>query len=619
MSGFLRSLAITFGVALSLFVILGAWYWLQFKPPAAEATRLLAQRIEQVESLMDQHLDLEAASVLDQIPYRVVVANAGRQALISNLATELKQRQIQGQTALEAGLVRERLVSPSGYLHFYYQPPLQIWDWQLLFPLIFGLLLGLIAALWDFLQRQALQEQADTLIMLSHAPHNSLMQDKVAALEQKNLHLREAAATPPVLHEPLPAKPASSAAPAESIALQTQVRELERELSQLEQAQQKQQTAYQSLQQAHETLSLTFSQAQAELDTFKTQQERTAAELKQHTEELTSAYQVQQELRRELEQSQARLSELETQTTQLHEAWQEIQHLRQEQTALLQKQESWQKDKQRVLALMHEKEEQMQIAQTRLKEARAKLHELSVAYKKQLETLQHLPPDLQEVREVLELIIGEKDQVERENGQLHIALADRDSEIQRLRKELEIRSDHLHQAQHMIAELGSSLHKNERELGLLSETLEDKLHDLDRIKDLHNEDQRVLTEVLQERDELKLQWAELQEAHEALKLEQAELKQAHQQLQSQWAELDLEAQQLELEQLRQSLQLTGLQQQRRAKALETLKQKFKEGEALYQRLKKHAETQEQSIRQLQQEVSRYRSEIQLLENKLALN
>ena len=81
-------------------------------------------------------------------------------------------------------------------------------------------------------------------------------------------------------------------------------------------------------------------------------------------------------------------------------------------------------------------------------------------------------------------------------------------------------------------------------------------------------------------------------------------------------EVDSDQFQLEIEQLRQSMQLMGAQQQRRNKTIEELKDKLKQGEQLYNRLKKYSEGQSQDLQMLKQEAERYRSEIQLLEDKV---
>src|SRR5690606_16664155 len=91
---------------------------------------------------------------------------------------------------------------------------------------ILGLLLGLLAALWDLWQRQQLQEQTDALIMISQpaAPQDPEIQARLASLAAENQALKHAART-------LPAPPED----------QRSRQALETELAQLRQAQQKQQ------------------------------------------------------------------------------------------------------------------------------------------------------------------------------------------------------------------------------------------------------------------------------------------------------------------------------------------------------------------------------------------
>ncbi|MEZ0367754.1 MAG: hypothetical protein ACAI44_01570, partial [Candidatus Sericytochromatia bacterium] len=154
------------------------------------------------------------------------------------------------------------------------------------------------------------------------------------------------------------------------------------------------------------------------------------------------------------------------------------------------------------------------------------------------------------------------------------------------------------------------------ELGLLSETLSDKLKDLDNLKDLHDEKAQVLEATAQERDQLRMRLSDLQAELENLREEKGRLLYAKEQLEEQVAHIDVAAYELEIAQLRQSMQLMTQQQQRRSQTVEQLKAKLKEGEDIYSRLKRHSDKQEQDIRGLQQEISMFQSEIALLQEKV---
>ena len=245
------------------------------------------------------------------------------------------------------------------------------------------------------------------------------------------------------------------------------------------------------------------------------------------------------------------------------------------------------------MGLMHEKDEKSNKAEDRLKEARKKIHELSVAYKQQLETIQNLPDSMKEVHAVLAMVIDEKDQIEHENAELRLDMAEKESELHRMQTELGVRHARLEESKRMIEELSDNLRSNERELGLLSDTLDDKLHDLERLKDIHHEETQILEGVTQERDNLRLQITELESRLEHLQADHNALVLERDELTLQLEEIDVDAYELEIEQLRQSVKLMGQQQQRRVDVVETLKTKLKEGEALYNRLKSHAEQQEE--------------------------
>lgn len=606
MSSWLRSLLITLGTAVLIFLSLSAWYWLRFKEPPQNQLYLLRRAMPAVEQLLDAHEDAQAAALLDKIPFKIVVSDLGQQALTSNLGNTLRLRRELGQQALKSKSLENFLIEPDGDLRFYYREPLQIWDHNLLFPLIFGLLLGLIAALWDFLQGQQLENQTDALILMNqqYREEDEEDEDEREALEAQVLDLQKQL-------ESLQQKRIETGP-------SPQQQRLEQELSEAQQKILNQEKTLTALRKEHHEQAEDLKQLRHQAQDWQNQETAFKRQQELDQEEITLLYQEQQRLTRDLEQAHERLDKLGQETTQLHEAWQEIERLRLEQTELLRKEELWQNEKQRVLGLIHEKEEQSAEAQKRLNSARQKIRELSVAYKKLLESNLNLPEDLVEIKNVIDGLIEEKDLVEQENAHLQIDLADRDSEIKRLRTELSIRAERLEQAQKMIDELSQHLNKNERELGLLSETLEDKMHDLERIKDLHDEDQQVLEELTQERDSLRTRVADMQSEMEELRHSKNQLLFAKEQLEEQLESLDVPSYDLEIEQLKKSLHLMGLQQQRRTQTVETLKEKLKDGENLYKRLKKHAETQEQEIRNLQQDIGRYRSEIQLLEKKLEL-
>lgn len=618
MSRLLRSCLIALGVILFSFLSLSCWYWLQFRQPPTEQLRALKRLVPVVEPLLDQHEDSKIASLLDKVPFTVILTAPGRQVLNSNLGSSLRQRQEQGQTVLKQIADSNMIVSETGFIQLYYQLPPNWLDPHLLFPLMFSLLLGLLFVLWDFLSRIHQVDQTDALIMFSQMPglqhhpepvESSALEHRVQELEQKNRSLQTA------LQQ---AKQWVLAAPTDDVKqLQQQLSRAEQQLDaqnhRLHQAQQ----AEKKLKEHQQELETQLRQAREQAAGYEDETRASRQKFEAQEAEITRLHQDLQRQLKDRELNQQRLAELEAQSLQLHEAWQEISNLRSTQTELLQREEAWKKEKQRVLTLMHEKEEQLESLRERLKVSRQKIHELSVAYKKQLEMTTHLPEDLSDATRVMESLLDEKDLIEHENAQLQMELADRSSEVFRLRKELEVRAARLQEAQKLIEELAQNLQKNERELSLLGETLEDKLQDLEKLKDLHDEDQQVLEMTLQERDQLREKLSELRSEVESLREEKAHLLYAKDQLEQKLENIDLAAYQFEIDQLRQAMQLMTQQQQRRGQSLEELKAKLKEGEALYQRLKRHAETQEKEIRNLQQEIGVHHSEIGLLREKLS--
>ncbi len=616
MSGPLRSFLIGLGLSLFVFLTLGSWYWLQFRqPPTEDLARLRAQLPQWVE-LLEKQDDQALEASLDQVPMQIVVADAGQQALTSNLADGHRLRQQRGQDALKNGVLT-RFIEKNAY-RFYYQPPLNWLDLNLLFPLIFGLLLGLAAALWDLYQNLRLEDQTDTLILLSRgedskqktqAKIEAKSEARLDALRDQNNQLKAQLLELKTRPEPTVQKsvslPTANPAAASAVLAETDpalVRRLEQELKQVKQ------------ELNDSKLKLQSAQKTASLQNQENQQLK--KQVDDQDDELNRLHQHHQELNQELEKVRERMQEVEQQAAQLPEAWQEIESLRKEQERLLEKEGRWQDEKRRLMGLFHEKVELLQKNQERLKNARQKINELSMAYKKQLEKILHLPEDLQHAQELLESLIDQKDLIEHDNLRLHLEQADKQSEIKRLQIELQVRADRLEHARRLIEELSGSLRSNQRELSLLSETLEDKLLDLDRIQDLHDGDSQVLEEVLQERDQLRLELSEQEEVIAQLQSDKSQLQAQKEAAEGQLQDVDMQSYQLEVEQLRQSLKLMGLQQQRRTQTVENLKTKLEESEVLYGKLKRHAEKQEREIHNLQEDIDRHRSEIEILETKL---
>lgn len=609
MPGFIRSLLIALAVTLSVALPVGGWYWVSFREPPQTELSALQNTMPSVTRLLHEQEDLQAVALLDQLPYRVVVSDAGEQAVTSNLASALKRRKESGQLALQSGRFERFLLSEDGAYRYYYQLPSTWWDPHLLAPLLFGLLLGLAAVIWDLMFRRQLEDQTDALILLRQEINDDDHEAELEQLRQDKAQLKQQLEQ---MEKPRQVEPGLSAEAAADIArLRQHNQSLKDEVDALK-AQTRSQGQHQEQEQKYKALEKELQGAQQTLKSLEQEQDALKSTLKRKEQEITELHQDKVGLQRELDKANERFEGQSEQSTQLHEAWQEIEALRESQTQLLQRQEQWEQEKRRLLGLMQEREEQTHQAQERLQEARKKIHELSVAYKKQLETIQNLPDSMKEVQAVLSIIIDEKDQLEHENAELRLDMAEKESELHRLHTELGVRQARLEESKRMIEELSDNLRSNERELGLLSDTLDDKLHDLERFKDLHNEESQALEAMTQERDGLRLQLAELDARLEKLQADRNQAILERDELQVELDDIDVEAYDLEIEQLRQSVKLMGQQQQRRTQVVEELKEKLKEGENLYNRLKRHAEQQDAEIRNLQQQLGRYRSELNLL-------
>lgn len=609
MSNPLRALVLVLSITLGLFLPMAGWYWFGFRSAApSDQLAPLQQAIPRLTRLLQEQEDGEVERFLSQLPLTVIVADAGGVAITSNLGNSATAHQQQGAFVLKNEAL-PYASSPQGDYRFYYRVPVQWLDLNLLFPLVLSLFVGLLAALWDYLQRERFNDQTDTLILLNQQQHDEDEQtQRIKSLQHENQQLRDQLAQRSV---PKSVSRATAAlADIEKLQgslkqMQTQNDALRKKLSEIKNPQAHDDHLHGELNALSQSLAKTQDYEQA-----------LRQQIVEYEEQLHLMYNHQQHLQKDLEQSQEREQNAKSQLKQLHELEQNVLSFQQSHERLLKKEEQWIKDKRKLMQLNHEKEEHNKKLRDQMKNARLKLRELSVAYKKLNEKVDNLPSSLEEAQKIITALIEAKDEIEQANLGLNLDKAERSSEIQRLYKELNTRAERLNQAQQMIEELAEELQRHQREMALLSETLEDKLSDLDYAQELHDEDQQVLVQITQERDLLRLEMEYLRDSLEQLREDKAQLAFDKRNLEEKLADMDADQFQLEIEQLRQSLQLMGAQQQRRNQTIEELKEKLKQGEQLYNRLKKHSEGQSKDMESLRQSSERYRSEIQILEDKI---
>lgn len=609
MSNLLRAFCVFAAVTLGLFLPLGGWYWFGFQKPPTSQLNLLKQAMPQLSRMLQAHEDEEVEQSLAQLDMTVIIADAGGVAITSNLGNNSIQYQQQGAFVLNNESL-PFLTSDQGDYRFYYRVPLQWLDFNLLFPLFFSCIVGLLAALWDYLQRERLNDQTDTLILLNQQQQDedeNKQRLRVVQAENKQLKIQlmqQGGAAPKPLVR-------ANSALADVEKLQNSLKQMQSQNDAL-----RQKLAHAKDQPHDDELHKDLSKLSQSLATTQDYEQALRQQIVEYEEQLHLMYEHQKRLQNDFEQAQEREQSAKSQLKQLHELEQSVVNFKQQHAHLLKKEEQWSKDKRKLMVLSHEKEVQNKKLREQMKATRERLRELSVAYKKLNEKVDNLPASLAEAQSIIHALIEAKEDIEQANLGLNLDKAERSSEIHRLYNELNTRAERLTQAQNMIEELAEELKKYQREMVLLGETLEDKLVDLELAQDLHDEDQQVLASITQERDRLRLDLDQLKDGLDVLREDKAKLAFEKQSLEEKIESLDVDQFRLEIEQLRQSLQLMGAQQQRRNKTIEELKEKLKQGEQLYNRLKKHSEAQSQELQSIHQESDRYRSEIQLLEDKI---
>lgn len=626
----LRALLIFLGSTLLIFAGFWGWFIWNFQDRSIQPQYRLQPLIPDISRAVANDDASQLYLLLKPLPFRVVIADPDGRILATNLpATSPAARLRAAQEALRAQDFNASLRTPDGLALIYYTEVSDFWHPVLWFPLVFSLLLGLCFSLWDYLRCRELEQVEEIHILAREcspvtgdepehdAEEWARLQGKITLL-QKQLEFSEKRLTETrlTLHRLQEKQAQTSTAEQGSDQERLQQEKLQFQLKQL----QEQLSTQEELEQYWRDKQDAWLRERQELRQQQTLQEQELQRLNRLTGQLETErnrlQQLDQEQKRQLSELQTRLLEWEDINRQCYEAYQEIEKLRKSEWELLHREELWQREKQKLIAILGEREQLLKETRTRLSQSRQKLREISIAYKQALELGVNMPDDLIAARRLLEHLIADKDSIERENAQLQVELGDKQSEIHRLRKELETRAQHLQEADHRIEELEKELKKLRLELELLGETLSDKLLDLDRLSHAHSEDTLAMEGLMQERDVLKVQLQELEDRLQQQEEARALLLFEKEALAEKLEAIDVQDYELQIEQLRQSVQVMGVQLQRKQQAIETLKQKLQQGADLYEKIKHQVEARDRQIRHLKAEMERKDSIIRLLEQKL---
>jgi chromosome segregation ATPase len=633
MSVLVRAFLTFLGTALLVFAGFTGWYSWNFRAPSVQPQARLKPLLTQISHSVVNDNSQALQSLLNSLPFQVVITDPEGRILSSNLPARGREDRVKtAQSALKARDFNAKMATPDGLAQIYYSQTESFWNPVLWFPLIFSLLLGFLLSFWDYLKWGQTEDQIAEIRILTRETNpyqedktdvllaeKERLSGKVIAL-QKQLEIAESRLeqTRVNLHQTQTKLSQQDAGDARE---QAQV--LETELAKIKQQLKRQEETIRLQEQVekhwHEK-QITWNQEQQAFKQVVRERESELSKLEkafqEKSEALSQSQQTAREKQQQLGQINQRLLELEDINRQLYEAYQEIEKLRKSELELMRRDEAWQKEKQKLLNLISEREQWLQDSRDKLSKNRQKLHELSVAYKRELELGQNLPADLSQARDLMGHLIADKDDIERENAQLQIALADHNSEINHLRKELEMRALANQESDYRIEGLEKELKKLRLELELVGDTLSDKLLDLDRLSQSHSEDSLALEGLMQERDSLKLSLLDSELHLEQISEENARLLFEKESLAEKLETIDIQDYELQIEQLKQSLQVVGAQQQRKQEATLILKEKLKQGAELYEKLKRQVESKERKIDQLHEDLTRKESIIHLLEQKL---
>jgi chromosome segregation ATPase len=629
----LRALFSFLAPALLVFAGFTGWYSWHFQDTAAQPQARIKPLLPQISRAIANDTPEALTPLLKTLPFQVVISDSDGQIVASNLQGREGPLKA-AKEALKAHDFNAEIRTPDGLAQIYFSQSQGLWNPILFFPLIFSLLLGLLSSFWDYFNNRQTEDAVGEIRILTrentlNSSHEEKWEEqkkererllaKITSL-QKQLEITDhrLEQTRLNLHQTQLKLSEQDAGEAREKA-QTLEQELKQSLHKLKRLQEtlllqnEMEIHLRDKQEKSEKEQQALKQLLRERDNELAKLEKAH---QQQGEALIQSRQSESEKSRQLGQINQRLHELEDINRQVYEAYQEIEKLRKSELELMRREEIWQKDKQKLLGLLSEREQLLQETRERLSLNRQKLRELSIAYKQQLEIGQNNPTDLSEAHDLIRHLISDKDDVERENAHLQVELSDKSSEINRLRKELETRALHVQESDHRLEEMEKEFKKLRLELELVGDTLSDKLLDLDRLSSAHSEDSLALESLMQERDILKQSLLDTENQMQQLREEKAHLLFEKESLAEKLEKIDIQDYELQIEQLKQSLQVVGAQQQRKQEALNNLKDKLQQGAELYEKLKRLVEKKERLIDQLNDDVTRKESIIHLLEQKL---
>lgn len=627
MAAQLRALLVLVAITVVTFIGMSLWYGLNFRPSDEQQVARLKGVVMDVAVAVRDHDDERLNQLLDRLSVRGVVLGPERQVISSNLSLRTQRQRIkEGEEALNDKQLNASEVLPGGQGYLYYRLEKSWLDGNLIFPLLFSLLLGLILSLREFLLGAKIESQERAIGELTDYQalhHTEQLEQRVAELRQQVRGLQtqlQASSERAREAEKLAAQRAEQLKRREQPTHDERL-ELERlknEVQRLDKTLQAAQIHETTLQQLETHLKEKNAALSQDLKTQQRDIQGLAAEKERLEAEITQLHQAEKQQAQTIVRLREREKELEAKSLEAHDLRLALHAEERAVADLLRKQEDQAGERIKLLSLMGEQQKRIDEQNNRLDEAKHKLHDLSVAYKQQLELNAHLPDDWAEVREQMALLIAEKDSVEHENGSLAIELQDKLSEINRLRKELEARHITLEDLERTNQAQQERLERLQNELSLLGDTLSDKLQDLELLQEDQDSHEIMMAELISDRDRYKLRNEDLENRIMTLFQQKESLQADKLQLQEKLAAINEERYQFQIEQLKQSVQMLNTEQQKRSGAIAELKTKLQQGADLYDRLKRLTENKDRENARLHQEIERYQSMIALMEDKLAI-
>lgn len=590
--------------------------WLNFSPESQIQEAQVAFLADQLGELVENNDQTKINRLIDQYPFAVIITDEERDPVTSNLSPKNNQRILSAKEALQSRTYRGPIRLSNGQGSIFYQVKGGSFLPQLLWPTVASLFFGGVFAFYFWAVNEKIMMKDTTIAELSamnnlHPTHKYKTQ--IADLERRNQYLTEKNQQLSYqIHQQEQQIATFKNHPDSDSHHEPKVVAVDTTKPQTDKLRhdlRRTQDTLLTLEQLHEHLKIKYEDTQKH--TRQLQQN-----LKEKTESLHKAEQDYLNSEKSAGEKNRKIAQLEEQLLDTEPLQAEVQLLRKSNQSLSVKQQRWEKEEEKYLNLIAEKDESINNKDVKLADQKEKIKDLSVSLKKHIEMIQCLPENLQDAQQTISALIDQKDELEHENGVLRLELATKVSEINMLKRDIEDKQRRLLEYNQQLLTAERDTDNLIQELKRLSETLSQKMEEITMVNTNHDEIQQNLQKMILERDQDKQALSDVQDQLQLSHLKNQQLTFDKETLQEQVDKFEAAQYEFKLQQLSRSLQMMHADQQKKQEQVKRLTEQARYAVQLGERLKQESERKDERLEHLQHELQKAQSRISMLKKKL---